>query len=64
MISECSKLVYSSRKNWDELINITFVKDNFYLSFNSLVYEDEIDIELNDQTNQQKKHTSNLKLVE
>jgi hypothetical protein len=44
-------IVYSSRTNWDELVNITFVDHENYLSLNALVYEDEIEIEWNDQVN-------------
>lgn len=44
-------IVYSTKANWDEIVNITFVSHENYLSFNTLAYEDEIEIEWNDQVN-------------
>lgn len=51
MLFEGKNIVYSLEDNWDELVNITFVNELNYVSFNALAYEDEIGIELNDQTN-------------
>jgi|GEM_PF-1972337 len=48
---ESDRIVYSAAHNWDELISISFIKDKDYLSLSTLVYEEEIGIELNDQTN-------------
>ncbi|EEI92741.1 hypothetical protein HMPREF0765_1696 [Sphingobacterium spiritivorum ATCC 33300] len=51
MIFESKQIVYSLEDNWDELVSITFVNAENYLSLSSLAYEDEIGIEINDQTN-------------
>lgn len=51
MVFDSKKIVYSSEDNWDELVSITFVDNDQYLSLNALSYEDEIEIELNDQVN-------------
>lgn len=51
MLFQGKNIVYSLEDKWDELVNITFVNELNYLSFNALAYEDEIGIELNDQTN-------------
>ncbi|WP_236582281.1 hypothetical protein [Sphingobacterium spiritivorum] len=51
MIFESQQIAYSLEDNWDELVSITFVNAGNYLSLSSLAYEDEIGIEINDQTN-------------
>lgn len=51
MVFDSKKIVYSAEDNWDELVSITFVDNDQYLSFNALTYENEIEIELNDQAN-------------
>lgn len=51
MTFDSEKIVYSLEDNWDELVSITFVNGNHYLSFSSLAYEDEIGVEFNDQVN-------------
>lgn len=51
MVFDSKKIVYSSEDNWDELVSITFVNNDQYLSINALTYENEIEIELNDQAN-------------
>ncbi|MGJ1197974.1 hypothetical protein ACR777_18400 [Sphingobacterium spiritivorum] len=51
MIFESQQIVYSLEDNWDELVSITFINAEHYLSLSSLAYEDEIGVEINDQTN-------------
>ena len=51
MVFDSKKIVYSSEDNWDELVSITFVDNDQYLSLNALTYENEIEIESNDQGN-------------
>lgn len=51
MVFDSKKIVYSSEDNWDELVSITFVDSDQYLSLSALSYEDEIEVELNDQAN-------------
>lgn len=51
MVFDSKKIVYSAEDNWDELISITFINNDQYLSFNALAYENEIEVELNDQAN-------------
>ncbi|MGN8056816.1 hypothetical protein ACTJKN_11115 [Pedobacter sp. 22163] len=51
MVFKFNTITYSDPENWDEFIQITFVSDdNKYLSLSSILYEEEINIELNDQT--------------
>lgn len=50
MVFKFNTITFSDRENWDEFIQITFVSDdNKYLSLSSILYEEEINIELNDQ---------------
>lgn len=51
MIFECNKIEYNNSINWDEFVSITFVKGINYVSITSIVYEDEINIEVDDQVN-------------
>ncbi|MGQ7853703.1 hypothetical protein ACUN24_05595 [Pedobacter sp. WC2501] len=50
MVFKFNTITFNDRENWDEFIQITFVSDdNKYLSLSSILYEEEINIELNDQ---------------
>lgn len=51
MVFDSKKIVYSAEDNWDELVSITFINNDQYLSLNALTYENELAIELNDQAN-------------
>jgi hypothetical protein len=51
MVFYAEQVVYSLEENWDELVNITFVNSQDYISITALTYEDQIDMEVNDQIN-------------
>jgi hypothetical protein len=48
---KCNKLVFSNPDVWDELVDISFINGNNYISISALAYEDQINIEINDQVN-------------
>ena len=61
MVFDSKKVVYTAENNWDELVSITFVDNDNYLSLSSLIYEDEIEVELNDQVNYVSVDKSNFR---
>ena len=51
MFFKCERLEYNAEEHWDEFVSITFVDHNNYVALTSIVYEDELGVEVNDQTN-------------
>lgn len=51
LIFECNRLEINPKEYWIEIIEVSFIKDDNYISISRLSYEDETYIEYNDQIN-------------
>ena len=51
LIFECNRLEINPKEYWIEIIEVSFIKGDNYISISRLSYEDEIYIEYNDQIN-------------
>lgn len=51
LIFECNRLEINPKEYWIEIIEVSFIKGDNYISISRLSYEDETYIEYNDQIN-------------